>query len=452
MRMNDLAASAWLNLRRRRSRTLLTAAGVMIGCVSIVVMMSIGQGLESSQKAMLEDMGDLRSIIVYSYDQSTRLDASAVETIQNLDHVKSAAGRLSFNEMTTQISAQNNRYQLDWAEIVGVDSSQLQDLGYTLLEGSDQLNGSSSVIPVLIGQMTAYNLVDTLRPESSSRVEVDYQAMYDQKDDYEWPDPFVDPLKTTFDFTISLPDAPEQSRTYQLKPVGILEENYNLGSETSSGFVMDQQAMEQILKDLASAGQLAYKQPDFESILVQADSMETVSDVEQAIQAAGYPNTQSMMSIRESLNEGTRTIQLILGGIGAVSLLVAAIGITNTMIMSISERTREIGIMKALGCQTQDIRRMFLLEAAMIGLAGGLAGLLLSFLASLGINYFAYAYTQSSGGFLDFLLHSSSRPSVIPLWLAAFGILFSAAIGLISGFYPARKAVKIPALEAIRHE
>lgn len=103
------------------------------------------------------------------------------------------------------------------------------------------------------------------------------------------------------------------------------------------------------------------------------------------------------------------------------------------MIMSITERTREIGIMKALGCRSQDIRLLFLAESGLIGLAGGMAGILLSFAISLGMNHV-----------------TGMELSVIPWWLVLLGLGFSLLIGLVSGFFPAARAVKIPAVEALR--
>ena len=141
----------------------------------------------------------------------------------------------------------------------------------------------------------------------------------------------------------------------------------------------------------------------------------------------------------------------MLAGLGAISLIVAALGIANTMMTSISERTREIGIMKSLGCYVYDVRRLFLLEAAVIGLVGGLSGCFISFLASTAINFFSFG-PPAVENLLPAIVGSESvtRVSVIPPWLYLFAILFSILIGVGSGFYPANKAVRIPALEAIR--
>ena len=152
--------------------------------------------------------------------------------------------------------------------------------------------------------------------------------------------------------------------------------------------------------------------------------------------------------------------QLFLGSLAAISLLVAAIGITNTMIMSIYERTREIGVMKVLGCRVGNIRAVFLMEAGLIGFGGGLAGVGISLLISKLLNYLSMngGMGADGGGMLSGMMGgmggmaSGSQLSIIPGWLIVAAIAFATVIGLISGFYPANRAVKISALEAIKHE
>ena len=123
--------------------------------------------------------------------------------------------------------------------------------------------------------------------------------------------------------------------------------------------------------------------------------------------------------------------------IGGVSVLVAAIGIMNTMMMSIYERTKEIGIIKVLGCRMSNIAGLFLTEAAYIGFFGGALGLGLSYGLSLVLNNF---------------LEASGFKSVIPLYLAAGALVFSIMVALISGLYPAMRAMKLSPLAAIRNE
>lgn len=134
-------------------------------------------------------------------------------------------------------------------------------------------------------------------------------------------------------------------------------------------------------------------------------------------------------------------IQAVLGGIGAVSLFVAAIGITNTMMMSIYERTKEIGVMKVLGCDLRNIRSLFLMEAGFIGFIGGVIGLILSFSISAVINKIAQSAQEYMQGI-----------SYIPLWLVFLSLLFAVLVGMVAGFFPARRAMKLSPLAAIRNE
>ena len=140
------------------------------------------------------------------------------------------------------------------------------------------------------------------------------------------------------------------------------------------------------------------------------------------------------------------TIQAVLGGIGGVSLLVAAIGITNTMVMSIYERTKEIGIMKVIGASLKDIKKLFLFESALIGLFGGMLGIGFSYSLSYLVNKFSYQFGEALGAY------GASKISIIPIWLVIVAMAFSALIGIISGYFPARRAMNLSALEAIRTE
>ncbi len=138
-------------------------------------------------------------------------------------------------------------------------------------------------------------------------------------------------------------------------------------------------------------------------------------------------------------------IQAVLGGIGAVSLFVAAIGIANTMMMSIYERTKEIGVLKVLGCALGDIRSMFLMEAGFIGFMGGAAGIALSYGVSRLVNKFLGAGLLGMGG-------GNGDISRIPPMLAAAAVVFAVFIGMIAGLFPALRAMKLSPLAAIRNE
>jgi ABC-type antimicrobial peptide transport system permease subunit len=173
--------------------------------------------------------------------------------------------------------------------------------------------------------------------------------------------------------------------------------------------------------------------------------MNNVTTVQKAISDQGY-TAYSNMEWLEQAKQSMNIIQMVLGGIGAVSLLVAAIGIMNTMMMSIYERTKEIGVMKGLGCDMKDMRNMFLTESAMIGFSGGSFGVLISYLISFVINRLA------AGSSSNLTMGLNGNISSIPPWLSGIAIVFAIFVGTLSGYFPSVRAMKLSPLQAIRNE
>ena len=190
-------------------------------------------------------------------------------------------------------------------------------------------------------------------------------------------------------------------------------------------------------------------EPEYSQIKLIADDMKNVDAIQKTVEELGY-SASSMAQVRNEMQGNLGVIEMVLGGLAAISLLVAAISITNTMIMSIYERTREIGIMKVLGCFTGNIRMLFLMEAGLIGLLGGIIGTIISYIISIVMN------SLGSSGLTEMLgiysVGEGGQLSIIPIWLVLLALGFSTLIGLISGYYPANRAVKISALEAIKNE
>jgi ABC-type antimicrobial peptide transport system permease subunit len=187
------------------------------------------------------------------------------------------------------------------------------------------------------------------------------------------------------------------------------------------------------------------RQKGYQTIFVKVNDINKVQEVQTKIKDMGY-NAYSLSDYLESMKKTSNIIQAVLGGIGAVSLLVAAIGITNTMVMSIYERTKEIGIMKVIGASLKDIKRLFLFEAGMIGLLGGIIGIALSEILSLIINKLGANFGNYMIGGVE------THISIIPIWLIFAAMGFTTIVGLVSGFYPAKRAMNLSALEAIRTE
>lgn len=442
----DLLRICLQNLMRRKSRTFLTVLGVLIGCCSIVIMVSLGIGMRESQERTLAQMGDL-TIITVSAPQGGRgkvkLDDALVKRLRGLSGVEAVTPKQTLEVDSIRLmTGTGNRYVAEWTTVVGLDVDAMEKMGYRMTAGGSAKRSGE----VIVGQNIAYEFKDTMRPEGRNTVDR-WSGTWDENGNLtNVPDPYFDPMSGKITMEIMTQTG---KVTEVISPVGVVKEDYSKGLETSDGIIMSLKDMRKLLDKVQGSRK---KQVPYDSVLVKVGNISQVADVEKEIKTMGY-NTESMESIRKPMEKEAQQKQMMLGGLGAISLFVAALGITNTMIMSISERTREIGIMKALGCYVSDIRVMFLAEAGAIGLIGGVIGCIISFAASVIINL------VSLGGISPENLAGAvlggeevSRVSVIPVWLLLFAVVFSVFIGLGSGYYPANKAVQIPALEAIKSE
>ncbi|WP_297212430.1 ABC transporter permease [uncultured Flavonifractor sp.] len=445
MQKKDLLRICLQNLMRRRSRTFLTVLGVLIGCCSIVIMVSLGIGMKESQDKLLAEMGDLTIITVSAPQRGkgkVKLDEPLVKRLRNLEGVVGVSPKQSLEVDSIRILAgASKRYIAEWSSVVGMDTGEIGRLGYQIVAGAPA-KGDGQVVA---GEFLAYSFKDTLRPEGRNMIDRWTGEIDSSGRPVDLPPPYLDPMKSPLVLEVTT-----QAGTFSF-PItvsGVVKEDYSKGYETSEGLIMSLSDLRKLLDKVQGA---AKKKLPYDSVLVKVASIDRVADVEQQIKTMGYA-TESMESIRKPMEKEARQKQMMLGGLGAISLFVAALGITNTMIMSISERTREIGIMKALGCYVTDVRVMFLAEAGAIGLIGGVIGCVVSSVASVVINLVSIGLSPENlpaallGG------EGVNRVSVIPPWLLLFAILFSVLIGLGSGYYPANKAVGIPALEAIKSE
>lgn len=451
MKLGDMARQGIKNLLRHRGRTMLTVLGVIVGCCSVVIMISIGIGMRLSSEATLAQMGDLSKITVNTAGgaEAKKLDDAAVSMIRSIEHAQTVIPKIQYSSDVTLYAGDGNRYQADYVSIIGEDLSLAEKEGYQLSEGDWEAlkNGE-----VLVGEQLAYAFKDTKRPEGHNQI--DRYAYYDwEHDSYDnLPDSYVDFSKDTITLLLGsvTEGQPDTRVSKELKVGGVLKEDWSKGFETSEGLIMDVKTLQNLIEENARKSGQKSKKQEYSQIIVLADNISNVEFVEKEIKKLGF-QTSSMESIRKPMEQDMQQKQMLLGCVGAVSLFVAALGIANTMIMAITERFREIGVMKALGCFLKDIRRMFLLEAGCIGLAGGLIGIGLSYLISFIMNS-AGTGAMFSGEY-DYLEGAASMDmSVIPWWLAAFAIAFSVLVGVLAGLYPSQKAVRISVLEAIKHE
>jgi len=175
--------------------------------------------------------------------------------------------------------------------------------------------------------------------------------------------------------------------------------------------------------------------------------MPAVAGIVNTLNEWGFPNYMPAQQL-EAMRNIANSLQSFLAGVGAVALLVSALGITNTMVTAIYERTKEIGVMKVIGASLGDIRKLFLMEAALLGFLGGVAGVGLS----LGVSHFI----NTSGVRLladsinEFAMQT--QVSLITPELCGLAVLFATIMGIVAGFFPANRAMKLSVLTAIRTE
>lgn len=152
--------------------------------------------------------------------------------------------------------------------------------------------------------------------------------------------------------------------------------------------------------------------------------------------------TENNKELLDSMQREIKIVQFLLGGIGMIALVVAVIGIGNTMTTSVYDRINEIGILKVLGCDPDELLYLFLLESGILGGLGGLIGIIISYgMTELGVNKLAVKLLNMPKG---------TELAVIPLWLVASAFFFAVILGVLAGFFPAKWAAKLKPIEAVR--
>jgi len=451
----DLISLAFRNLLRRKTRTILAVVGVVVGTSAIIVMLSIGFGLSASFQEQIESYGNLHLVDVYSgggggmmysrgggmaYSGGSSTDTGvlndkAIAAIEKIKGVDAASPKVE-----EYLSFGIGKY-IAQASVIGINPEVMQKFGYELQEGR-LLEAGDKYAMVFGNQVPSwfYNPKKTWGSSWGGEAQVDV---------------ITNKLIVTADESYGQKQQRRQSsdeekvvyNEYKAKGVGVLA---NPDDDSSYNVYMSLEGMEIIKKEAKKArkeNSISNKN-EYDSAMVYVGDIDDVEDVSTKIREMGF-QTNSLNDWLKSMQETARMIQGILGGIGAISLLVAALGITNTMIMSIYERTKEIGIMKVIGANLGDIKNLFLLEAGMIGFLGGIIGLIFSFILSLLMN-------TVLSGIMSVMLGSigggGSTVSIIPWWVAAGSLVFSTTIGILAGYSPARRAMRLSALESLRNE
>lgn len=426
MKLIDLLKLAVLNLYRRKSRTALTIVGVVIGTACIVIMISLGLTNLAQFDKMLAD-SDLERIEVYP-DHSSGLSTAklndaavyAFASIKDVDVVIPQKHIIFYGEA--------REYYAPYFSVAAIPPEYFDR--FAEIETGKSINPNSSMIQFVMGEGA-------------------YRYFIQDKNDYNrnYSGPGFDFLSTPIDIyyggerAMDDEDIPSSKR-YKASVVGILKNEYE--DYKASEVYMSLSLADKILKEnYKTAIALNNDINTYDSMYVYANHMDDVKEILNTIRSYGfeaYSNTEWITDLKAQ----QRAQQGQLLAIGLISLIVSAIGIANTMMTSIIERRKEIGVMKVIGVSIPKIRTLFLIESAIIGAAGGLAGCIIAHL---------FGYVVVSGGdavaFLGMFFHSGMK-FIMPIWLDLAAISIAVVVGVAAGFFPARRATMLSALEAVR--
>ena len=451
MRFLDLLTMSINNLRRRKVRTALTVLGVVIGTASVVVMVSLGIGLNALMMEMYSSYGSMTAIEIYNYgnngnngtnDNPLYLTDDTVKEFLRIPHVTSASPVLETNVILKQgvyeTNTSINGVTREFMEQIPLGQGKLPDPKSTEME----FIYGNAVVQWFQNSKTGKGYWDT-----QELPDIDYMNK---------------PMFVIFDT-----DAYYQSRNggngdgtpvkapkkYLIRTAGVVEGGIDDYNSYAYGVYTDidqlKTQLKKIYKKNPIPGQPTNKKGKpysyfiYNQAYVYVDDMENVTAVQKAITDMGFQANSQMEWIEQS-QQTYNMIQLVLGGIGAISLFVAAIGIANTMMMSIYERTKEIGVIKVLGCDLRTIRNMFLLESGFIGFMGGVIGVAISYGIGFIMNHFL--------GIGQIMTGQAGNISRIPLWLTAAAVVFAIFVGMAAGFFPSLRAMHLSPLAAIRNE
>jgi putative ABC transport system permease protein len=440
MGLIDLISLILDNLGRRKARVALTAIGVIIGTAAVVVLVSLAIGLQRNATQQLYGIGDLTQIQVYpQYEEMGPVAYSGRgmsssgpqvqtlitgDTISQLAAIPGVVSVVPRDYIQGAAVLKHNRLET-YTGVIGIGAPDLSYLGVDLQGGEYSLNPGTAVIGAQVPS-TFYNPQwrpgqETPTPPNLLGQTIKLELIkYDQEGN-------------------------EIRKSVPLKIVGILSESKG---ESDYSIYMP-------LSDVTTFNQwilgrrINRSRDGYQQLVVNVENVDQVLDISDQITQLGY-QAYTPQSYVQGINSFFLILQVIFGGVGAIALLVAAIGIANTMAMAILERTREIGLMKAIGATNRDVLTIFLGEAAGIGFLGGLGGVLLGWSAGQVINVLALSYLAGQSA-----QQGGPPPSMAvftPLWLPIFALIFATLIGLISGLYPALRAATMVPVTALKYE
>ena len=465
----DASQLALANLWRTRLRTILTTLGVIIGIGALVSMVSFGVGVQKNVTDQLREhdlfrslqvtpsefdieavmSGDLGSILKPRAAGAPVLDDAAVEEIRAIPGVDYAYPEIRF-PVEVRLGEREAQTSLQALPAIMGTHKPFSDLPHGAFFGDD--HALAAVIDQRLLRDLGIRLdVPVDSPSRSDREELDDLAVMP-------PDSLIGReivvVSSVLDETKLASAAitrrvPLREEEITLTIVGIRARPTGFGvGRFAGGLIVPTGTAEGIprlgftnVRELLKASGRPIEHP---SVHVRAESMRDLDAVGAAIEELGF-GVVTIVDQLEEFKQGLLVMDALLGAVGTIALLVASLGIINTMVTSILERTREIGVMKAIGGSEGDIKGIFFVEAGTIGITGGALGLVLGWIVTRIANAVANYYMRPEGVPPTELFH-------MPLWLILGALGFSILVSLLAGLYPAVRAARVDPVTALRHD
>jgi putative ABC transport system permease protein len=397
MKFSDLFYISFQNFKNRKSRVFFTILGVAIAIAVVLSLVSFGYGLQKSLLDQITTSDALLSIDIAPSDpQIIHLDQHMIEVISAIDHVVSVSpeatfsGRVSYGGVNSE--AAFNVISSDFFSLDGKSP-----IAGRFFESTDS---KQVVVSAAVAQLFQ------LTPESILGKQMTFAIPM--------PNPetgVIEDVSFGQDYTI----------------VGVLEGQDGIGEV----YVHAQEF---------TAAPITF----YQFAKVKVVDQKNLEEVRNQLIDRGFI-VSSLSDVVSQANKIFGVVQIALGVFGTFALIVAAIGLVNTMTISLLERTNEIGIMRAIGASPADIRKIFLVESIVIGFIGGICGIVIGVIGSELLNWGFNLLATSYGG-------SAVRLFVYPFWFILFIIILSTFVGLAGGVWPAKRAATMNPLQALRYK